>query len=437
MVSALDSSITGNTYADADISALFSDEAEIEAYICFEKVLAEKQGELGIIPESAAVSISQQLTAININPDSLADSFAKDGTAIPGLITTLRAELSADLASHLHHGVTSQDVIDTGLVIRLRSVCELLQSRLVHLNKQLRSLAYEHRSTLTIARTRNQNAAPAVFGLKVVNWLEPLQRQQQRLSALLPRLLSLQLGGSVGTMSALGPKAMELRDNMAKELGLGVSDSPWHVQRDNIAEFGNWLATTAGLIASIGQDMLLLSQSAVGELRFKNGGNSSTLPNKNNPVAPELLVAISTHCQSLSNSLDNTLVANNERDGVGMALETLSLPPLVCATGASLSLADKALESLIVDVDAMQRNIDLDNGRMLAETATFELSRSMARTEASALVAMACAASIANSRNMIDELQQLVTADVDWESLKNPANALGAAKQIIEKAVSR
>ena len=437
MVSALDSAITGNTYADADIAALFSDAAEIQGYIRFEKVLAEKQGELGIIPAAAAADICQQLADIKLNPDSLAESFAKDGIAIPGLVTALRAELPADLASHLHHGVTSQDVIDTGLVIRLQSVSELLQSKLDQLNNKLGALANKHRNTLTIARTRNQNAAPTVFGLKVVNWLEPLQRQQQRLSALLPRLLRLQLGGSVGTMSALGPKALELRDNMAKELKLGVSDSPWHVQRDNIVEFGAWLASTAGLIANIGQDMLLLSQSEVGELRFKNGGKSSTLPNKNNPVAPEFLVAIGTHCQSLSRSLDNTLTANNERDGVSMALETLSLPSLTCATGASLSLAGKALDSLIVDIDAMQRNIDLDKGRLLAETATFELSKSMARAEASKLVATACSSSIGNDTNMIDELQKLVIADIDWESLKNPGNALGAAQQIIEKVLNR
>lgn len=436
MVSPFDSDITGNVYADAEIAALFSDAAEIQAYLRVESALAKAQGELGIIPADTASSIAEQLSEIQIDPNSLAKRFADDGIVLPGLVAALRSQLSADVASYLHHGVTSQDVIDTGLVIRLQSISALLQSKLSQLTSQLVSLANEHRNTLCIARTRNQNAAPTVFGLKVVNWLEPLSRQQQRLSALLPRLLTVQLGGSVGTLSALGPEALNLRDKLASELGLGVADSPWHVQRDNIVEFGSWLATTAALVANIGQDMLLLAQSEVAEIRFSNGGKSSTLPNKSNPVVAEFLVAIGTHCQSLAATLNQSLIATNERDGVSMALEQLSLGPLSCAAGASLSLASNAIETIVVDSAAMMRNIAADQGRILAETATFELCKSMDRSNAAKLVAEACAASIDNSTHMIDELKQRVSAEIDWDALRDPANALGAAGQIIERVLN-
>ena len=436
MVSALDSAITGSTYADPEIAVLFSDEAEIQAYLQFEIALAKAQEALGIIPKDTAQTIADCMENTAIDPGSLAARYQQDGIAIPGLVAALREQLPAEVASYLHHGVTSHDVIDSGLVLRLKLVCNLLLNKNSTLTGKLKTLADEHRNTLTIARTRNQNAAPTVFGLKVVNWLEPLLRQQDRLSRLLPNLLRLQLGGSVGTLSALGPKANELCTAMAEELDLSPSNSPWHVQRDNIVEFGNWLSTTAGLIGKMAQNMLLLTQSEVGELRFNEGGKSSTLPNKTNPVLPEILVALASYCQSLSNVLNQTLLANHERDGVSMATENLTLAPLACAAGASLSLASQAIDSVEVKAAAMQANIALDNGRILAEAATFELSKSMERAEAANLVAQACAASINNETNMIDELSSLTSADIDWQALKEPANALGMAEQIINKVLN-
>ncbi len=436
MVNTLDSAITGSTYADADIAACFSDGAEIQAYLDFETALAQAQESLGVIPGGSAEIITDCLRDVTVNPASLAEGFARDGIVIPGLIASLRSQLPEEIATYLHYGATSQDVTDTGLMLRLRTVCDLLLSKNALLQDHLKSLVSEHRHTLTIARTRNQNAAPTVFGLKVVNWLVPLLRQHERLTDLHPRLLELQLGGAVGTMAALGPKASDLQNLLAKKLGLKVAKSPWHVQRDNIIEFGNWLATTASLAGKMGQDMLLMSQSELGELRFTGGGKSSTLPNKNNPVLPEFLVALASYCQSLASTLNRSLIASNERDGVSMAVESLTLAPLACAAGASLTLASQAIVTMEVDTQAMRKNVELDRGRMLAEAATFRLSTLMDRIEAGKFVADACVASLANATHMIDELSSLVDVDLDWESVKDPFNALGMTQEIIDKVLS-
>ncbi len=437
MVSALDSTISGSTYADPDIAACFSDEAEIEACLAFEIALAQAQEELAIIPGDSAGIIAKQLEQATVDIAALAEGFAKDGIIIPTLLASLRSQLPQEIASFLHYGVTSQDVIDSGLMLRLKTVCDHLLNKNRTLNDQLNSLAQQHRHTITIARTRNQNAAPTVFGLKLVNWLVPLQRQHARLENMLPQLLTLQLGGAVGTMSALGPNATELNALLAEKLQLHTTDSPWHVQRDSVVEFGNWLATTAGLVGKIGQDMLLLSQSEVGELRFKGSGKSSTLPNKNNPVLPEFLVALASYCQSQANTLSQTLLANNERDGVSMAIEHLTLAPLTCAAGASLSLASRAIDTMEVDTQAMDANIKRDQGRMLAEAASFALSSLMDKTAAAKLVADACSSSLSNGTHMIDELSTMVEAELDWNSLKDPGNALGQAQEIIDRALAQ
>lgn len=435
MVSALDSEITGSTYADPDIAACFSDEAEIQAYLAFEIALAKSQENLGIIPQGCAAVIADALDGATIDYRNLERGFRNDGIIVPELIAVLRSQLPAGAANYLHFGVTSQDVIDTALTLRMKRVIELITRKNERLCAQLITLIQDHRYTLTIARTRNQNAAPTVFGLKVVNWLRPLQRRQDAIRSMMPNLLKLQLGGAVGTMAALGTQAEELNSMLAEELGLQAAESPWHVQRDEMVGFSDWLSTTAGTVGKMGQDMLLLSQSEIAELRFKQGGKSSTLPNKSNPVLPEFLITLAKYTQFLSNTFKSTLVASNERDGISIMLENLTLPSLACAAGASISLASNAIDLLEVDCDAMARNIERDGGRFLAEAMSFQLRSIMGKAEASRLVGEACSASLRNGTHMIDELSSAVEADFDWNSLKNPLNALGEAQKIIDRSL--
>ena len=187
-------------------------------------------------------------------------------------------------ANYLHFGATSQDVIDTALIIRIKAAVVIIEKNLKDLTAELGRLAQKHRTTVMIGRTRNQNASPTVFALKIVNWLAPLQRQQQRLTELLPRLLVVQFGGAAGTNAALGNKGGEVNSALAATLGLAAAGSAWHAQRDTIVEFSNWLSMTAGQIGKMAQDILLMAQNEVGEIRFSGAGNSSTMPNKSNPV---------------------------------------------------------------------------------------------------------------------------------------------------------
>ncbi|HSG20045.1 MAG TPA: lyase family protein, partial [Burkholderiaceae bacterium] len=244
-----------------------------------------------------------------------------------------------------------------------------------------------------------------------------------------------QVGGAAGTLAALGPRGPEVNAVLAEALELNPAHAPWHVQRDNLVEFGNWLSLTAGILGKMGQDMLLLSQSDVGEIGFRSGGKSSTLPNKNNPVAPEFLVSLARYSQQQAGALAQSVLAGGERDGVSMTLESLTLAPLVCAAGAAMKLASEALADMEIVSETMARNIDADRGRMLAEAATFELSRFMERGEASALVARACRLATENETHMIDELSKLTQAEADWQALKELRNHLGAAQQIIDRAL--
>lgn len=436
MVSALDSEISSSTFSDLKIAEHFSDEAEIRALILVERELAQVQESLGIIPSAVGKEIYSSLENLSIDSAALATGYKKDGIVIPALLVQLRANLSPIAADHLHFGATSQDILDTALILRIDSALSIIEGNLATLVGSLKELAKNHKSTLMIGRTRNQNAAPIVFGLKVVNWLAPLQRQRKRLHELKPRLLRVQLGGAVGTNAALGSKGIEVNRELANALGLEASASPWHAQRDSIVEFSNWLNLTSSAIAKMAQDIYLLAQSDIGEVSFSGIGKSSTMPNKSNPVPTENLLALAAYCQSQSTLMQQTVIADHERDGVAMATERLVFPPLVCAAGGSILQAIHCLEIMQVNQEKMKENFAANRGLLMAEAASFELATAMPKVEAAKLVSKACEQSLINKTDMLDELATLTDVNVDFQKLKQAENYLGSVSDIIDSAVN-
>ena len=436
MVSALDSTLTSSIYSEKETAALFSDEAEINSLLKFEKELAMAQEELGIIPAGIGQKIFSSLDGFKISPASLAEGYAKDGIPIPALLKILKNELEEETANYLHFGATSQDALDTGLIIRVKAAIDVITRNFDRLIDELVSLASIHKTTVMIGRTRNQNGAPITFGLKIVNWIEPLKRQRRRLTELVPRLLVIQLGGSVGTNAALAPKGEEVAGKLAQALGLSLPVSPWHAQRDSIIEFANWLSMTAGQVGKIGKDLMLLAQNEIGEITFNNPGKSSTMPNKANPVLCETLVSLAAFCRSNADLIEQTALISHERDGVCMTIERLAFPTLVCAASASIVQAKTCLENMSVNMEAIQKNINADRGLFMAEAAVFALMKFTTRKQASELVSQACESCISNQSHMIDELKSLSSFNLDWESLRAPQNYLGNAQKIVEKAVN-
>lgn len=435
MVSAQDSAITSSSFSDKEIAELFSDVGEIDALVLFERELARVQESLQIIPEGIGKEIYAALENAKFDSDLLATGFENDAIPIPALLKQLREQLEPAAANYLHFGATSQDVIDTALIIRIKAAVVIIEKNLKSLTAELSKLAQKHRTTVMIGRTRNQNASPTVFALKIVNWLAPLQRQQQRLTELLPRLLVVQFGGAAGTNAALGNKGGEVNSALAATLGLAAAGSAWHAQRDTIVEFSNWLSMTAGQIGKMAKDILLMAQNEVGEIRFSGAGKSSTMPNKSNPVLLETLLSLAGYCRAQSDLMGSTLLVSHERDGVCMSLDRLAFPPLICAAAASITQALKCLASISVNEEAMSRNLIADNGLIMAEMAVFELVKSMERSKASELVRQACELCLTNNSHMIDELESLTNVDLDWDALKQPKNYLGNAEEVIDSVL--
>jgi len=323
---------------DETAEAVFSDEAELSAMLETEAALARAQAAVGLIEEAAAQKIAEACRTFRPDWQKLAEGLAQDGVIVPEFVRQLRAHVGEPHAKAVHLGATSQDIIDTGLVLRLKQVIAMVGNRLADLISTLRDLRARDGAVRLMAHTRMQQALPFTAGDKIDTWLQPLERHVENLANLAPRLLVLQLGGPIGTRGEMKDHGDAVADAMAEILEIGYGPS-WHSQRDRIGELAAFLSLVSGSLGKIGQDIALMAQNEVGEVRLAAGGGSSAMPHKSNPVQAELLVTLARYNAGLLGVLHQALVHENERSGAAWTLEWITLPQMVVATAAGLSKA--------------------------------------------------------------------------------------------------
>ena len=435
-ISPFDSALLGDLFADREIAELFEDSAQIASMLLFEAALAAAQARAGVIPEASATRIAEVCRDFQPDPASLAAGTASSGVPVPALVKALKAEIDGDDARYVHFGATSQDVFDTGLVLRLRDVISIMRRRIRKLAKSLSTLAETHRNTVMIGRTRSQQAVPTTFGLKAAGWLAPLVRIDRRIEGLSHDLLRLSFGGAAGTLASLGGKAAAVENNLAEELDLETSDMPWHAQRDVLVDFAAQLTALTGALGKMGQDLVLLAQSEIAEVQPGKGGGSSTMPHKSNPVQAEMLVTLARFNAGQLGTFAQSQLHDHERSGSSWLLEWLTLPQMIMAAGTALAQAVDMVPALKVNQDRMAANLDLSRGAMLAEAATFALADHLGRDAADKLVKDGLARSAANQSNLFDELPKLTDAPVDWAAVRDPANYVGQSDAYIDRVLA-
>jgi 3-carboxy-cis,cis-muconate cycloisomerase len=437
-VSPLDSAWAGQHLGDAETAALFSDTAEIAAMVRVEAALAQVQARLGLIPTAEGRVIARALDGVVVDPAALGPGTAGSGIPVPALVAALRKIVGGTAAQYVHWGATTQDIVDTGLVLRLARLSDLLGARLDALIAALAGQARAHRDLVMAARTWGQVATPITFGLRIAGWLAPLLRHRARLAELRPRLLVVSCGGASGSMAAMstagGAAGPAVEAALAEALGLGQPAKPWHAERDGMAELGGWLSLVAGSLAKMGADLKLMA--AHGTVRAGPAGGSSTMPQKANPVGAEALIALARQNAALIGALHGALVHAEERDAGAWASEWLALPPMAVATGAALRHALELARTLEPDAAAMQAEIAASRGTLLAEAAQFALAAHMPRPEAQALV-KATASDLAPGEDLVAALRRLTDAPLDWDALADPARHTGAATLLVDRVLAR
>jgi 3-carboxy-cis,cis-muconate cycloisomerase len=410
-----DSAIYRKLFSDDEVANLFTDSAEIRAMLLVEGALAQVQGAMGLIPPDAAAFIARAAREVQIDPSALAAETAQNGVPVPGFLAAFRKAAEApQMMQYLHWGATSQDIMDTALALRLRPMLALWETRLSAVLARLADLADAHAALPMAARTYGQAATPTSFGAVVAGWGWPLLDARARLAPLRDDLLKVSLSGAAGTLSAMGDHGPAVRAALAVELGLSDPGHSWHSDRSAIGQLAAYASGIAGSLGKLSEDLFLMCQSGLCEISLGGaGGGSSTMPQKQNPVGPSVLVALARHVIGLSALVQGAAIHRQQRDGAAWFGEWLSLPQLCICTGRMLSLAQAILANISPHPDNMAKGLAAGYGLIHAEALSFTLAKQMPRPDAQAKVKDLCRQAEASGTDLVT-LVAARFSQIDW-----------------------
>ena len=429
------------------MAALFTPQAGLQAMLDVEAALACAEAKSGIIPKRAAAPIVRACDAARYDLPALVAAGRLAGNLAIPMVKALTAEVAKrdkQAARYVHWGATSQDIIDTGLLLQLRAAIALLEADLLALDRALAALARRHKKTLMAGRTWLQQAAPIPFGLKVSGWLGTIRRDRARLRQIKPRLLVLQFGGAVGSLASLGDKGLRVSAALAKDLRLGLPAQPWHGQRDRIVEFAGLLGLLTGNLAKMARDISLLMQTEIGEVyepAAAGKGGSSTMPHKRNPVGCAAVLAAQAQVPGLLAGLYGGMALEHERGLGGWQAEWQSLPALCRLTAGALGQMREIAEGLEVDAAHMRHNLGITDGLIMAEAVSLGLARFIGKAVAHGIVEAASKRAVAERRALRDVLAEnpQVTQHLDKRALDklfDPAGYTGMSEAFIRRSLA-
>ncbi|TWB39750.1 3-carboxy-cis,cis-muconate cycloisomerase [Nitrospirillum pindoramense] len=434
-------------FRGSPVDAVFTDAATVQGMLDVEAALARAETGLGVIPPGADSAIAAQCQAGHFDLDALARSAAKAGnTAIP-LVKALTARVAAadrDASRFVHWGATSQDVMDTGLVLQIRQAVALVDHDLGALEGHLARLAERHAETPLAARTWMQQALPTTFGLKAAGWMAAVARVRRAVAAAGHDCRVVQFGGAAGTLAALGDRGLEVAAALAHELDLALPDLPWHGHRDRLVALGAALGLVAGVLGKMARDLSLLMQTEVGEA-FEPAevgkGGSSAMPHKRNPVACAVALSAANRVPPLVATLFAAMPQEHERGLGGWHAEWETLPEIFRLVGGSLRVMVDTMAGLEVDAGRMRANLDITHGLLMSESVVMALGEALGRGPAHSLVEKASRQAVAEGRSLGEVLVALpeVTTHLSPEQLAaalDPAHYLGMAPHFVARALA-
>ena len=434
-------------FGDPEVTRVLSADARLQRMLDVEAALAETEAALGVIPAAAAVRIREAARVDLYDCGAITSEGARSGNlAIPLVrhLTERVAHADADASGYVHWGATSQDIIDTALVLQMRDAIPLILAQFQRSADAAAVHARRHADTPMAGRTWLQHATPTTFGLKATGWLDALDRGACRVRSALEAVLVLQFGGATGTLAALGAHGPAITEALAARLGLAVPAVPWHAHRDRIASLACALGVTAGTLGKIARDLALLAQTEVAEAfepRAEGRGGSSTMPHKQNPVGASVAIAAAVRAPGLVATMLSAMPQEHERGLGGWQAEWDTLPALVSITAGSARVLAGALEGLVVDTARMRTNLDATRGLALSEAVTMSLASSLGRARAHAHVEAACRRAAAERRQLADVLSEdsVVAAVLDRAAIERqllPEHYLGAARVFVERVLA-
>jgi 3-carboxy-cis,cis-muconate cycloisomerase len=441
-VTVLDSILFRDAFGTPQMREVFSDHALISRYVEVEVALARAEARCGVIPADAAEAIAAKSNAGALDFDRLRHETDIVGYPILPLVHQL-AEQCGEAGRYLHWGATTQDIMDTAVVLQVREGLKIIEEDIGALRAILADLSKKYRDTPMAGRTHLQQALPITFGYKTAIWLAMFDRHAERLEQLKPRVLVGQFAGAAGTLASLGDKGLEVQQALCAELDLGVPVSTWHVARDGLAETVNLLGLITGSLGKIALDVMIMSSTEFAEVYepfVKGRGASSTMPQKRNPISSELMLAASKAVRQHAGLMLDAMIHDFERATGPWHAEWVAIPESFVLTAGALNQAKFALGGLIVDETQMARNLDLSRGLIVAEAVMMGLAPQIGRQAAHDLVYDACRVVNEKGGSLADALiaEPEVAGRIDRSTivgLTAPRNYLGQAPHMVDRVL--
>jgi 3-carboxy-cis,cis-muconate cycloisomerase len=444
-VSAVDSAIFGGLFTTAAMRAVFADQARLQRMLDVEAALARAQARLGLVPPAAADEIAAKARLERFDLEAIRRGTELAGYPIVPLVKALSEACEGDAGRYVHWGATTQDIVDSELMLQIRDALTLIEADLDAILRRLAELAQQFRDTPMAGRSHLQQALPITFGFKCAVWLSALQRHRRRLETLRGEILVVQFGGAVGTLASLAEDGIAVLAALAEELDLAVPPIAWHVARDGLAEAVCFLGLLTGSLGKLATDVALLMQTEVGEVAepHKEGrGGSSTMPQKRNPIACEFILAAAKNVRQLVPVMLDAMLQDHERATGPWHAEWLALPQAFALTAGALHHTRALLEGLSVDPAHMRRNLDLTRGMIMAEAVMMALAPALGREGAHHLVAAACQEALETGTDLLEVLRgeprvSAYLSQARLEALLDPERYTGLAGAFVDRVVAQ
>lgn len=430
-------------YSDSSMASLWSVAAFVERVLAFEAALARAESRAGVIPPEAADAIRDAVNNGPLDTESLAREAAHAGSPALPILRALGERIAPPARDFVHWGATSQDAIDTALVLTMLESLDVLRSTLFRIGERCATLAEAHRRTVMAGRTLLQQATPITFGLKAARWLVLITRQWDRLTQAQEDIGVVQLGGATGTLAALGDQGPRVTEFLAEELGLAAPLLPWHAERDRVAGVAADVGIVAGATAKIAADLVLLAQTEVAEAsdtRASDKGGSSAMPHKRNPTDAIAARAAARLALGVVPVLLAGMEQEHERAAGACQAEWAALADLFGYCGGAASRLLSALDGLEPDPARMRDNIDRSGGLIQSEALMVALARHVGRDESRRIAEDIAshaheAGGFARSVMLDERVRKALTAEEISRAL-DPATFLGSADVFIDRAIA-
>jgi len=438
----LDSALFRDAFGTPAMREVFSDHALVGRYIEVEIALAKAEAKCGVIPPEAAVAIAKHpgISALDFN--LLRQETDNVGYPILPLVHQMSKQCG-EAGRYVHWGATTQDIMDTAVVLQMRDALTIVGDDIASLRTILAGLAQKHRDTAMAGRTHLQQALPVTFGYKAAIWLAMFDRHAERLEDLKPRVLVGQFAGAAGTLASLGDKGFAVQEALCAELKLGVPVSTWHVARDGFAEVINFLALVTGTLGKIALDVMIMASTEFAEVYepfVKGRGASSTMPQKRNPISSELMLAASKAVRQHAGLMLDAMVQDFERATGPWHAEWVAIPESFVLSAGALHQAKFALGGLIVDSARMAQNLAMSKGLIVAEAVMMQMAPFIGRQQAHDIVYAACRVVNEHGGTLAEALavEPEVTKHFDAAAIArmtDAANYAGLAPQMVDRVI--